>query len=108
MIKNPGGEIAFWSVLFILAGIFVSYTSFAAGEIGLGIVFAMLPVGCVLIWLDIRAAKWLVAFYFGIAALGATGMLFANGFTWSLLIRAAMAAYWAVQFVRWNGKPDSE
>ena len=47
MIKYPGGEIAFWSILFIVAGAFVSYTTFAAGKIGLGFVFAMMPVGCV-------------------------------------------------------------
>lgn len=58
MLKNPGSEIAFWSILFILAGTLVSYTAFADGKTGLGLLFAMLPVGCALIWLDVRPAKW--------------------------------------------------
>ena len=108
MIKNPGGEIAFWSILFFVAGTFVSYTTFAVGKIGLGCVFAMLPVGCALIWLDVRPAKWLVVTYLGIAAFGAIAMLFANGFTTSLAIRGALAAYGAFQFAIWDGGPISD
>jgi hypothetical protein len=108
MIKYPGGDIAFWSILFILAGSFVSYTSFAAGNTGMGAVFAMLPVGCALIWLDVRPAKWLVVAYLGIATLGAVAMLFANGFTTSLAVRGALAAYGAFQFATWDGGPNSD
>jgi hypothetical protein len=108
MIKYPGGEIAFWSILFFVAGAFVSYTTFADGKIGLGCMFAMLPVGCALIWLDMRPAKWLVVTYLGIATFGAIAMLFANGFTTSLAIRGALAAYGAFQFAIWDGGPNSD
>jgi len=108
MIKYPGGEIAFWSILFILAGTLVSYLSFADGNVAMGVVFAMLPVGCALIWLDVRPAKWLVVAYLSIATLGAIALLFKNGFTTSLAIRGALAAWGAVQFAIWDGGPNSD
>jgi hypothetical protein len=105
MIKYPGGEIAFWTVLFMLAGTYVSYDAFMAGKTGLGIVFAMMPVGCALIWLGVRQAKWLVVVYLAIATLGALILIFSKGFSWSLAIRGIAAAYGAFEFAVWNGNP---
>ena len=107
-MKNPGGEIAIWSLLWILAGSFITYTTFAAGKTGLGVVFALLPIGCALIWFDVRPAKWLVVAYLGIATVGALGMMVANGFSLSLLARGGVAAYSAFIFARWNGGPNAD
>ena len=107
MLKNPGGDVAYWSILWIIAGSYVAYTTFAAGRTGMGFVFAMLPVGCALIWLDIREAKWLVVAYLGIAFLGAILITLTQGFTWYLLLRGALAGYTAVAFAKWDGGPNS-
>lgn len=108
MIKYPGGEIAFWSILFVLAGTYVSYSTFAEGKTGLGFMFSLLPVGCALIWLDVRPAKWLVVVYLSIATLGAIAMLFLKGFDTSVASRACLAALGAYEFAAWNGGPSSE
>jgi len=105
MIKYPGGEIAFWTILFILAGSYVSYETFMAGKTGLAIVFAMLPVGCALIWLDVRQAKWLVVAYLAMAALGALIFIFTKGFSPSVAIRGILASFGAFEFAVWNGNP---
>ena len=74
MIRYPGGEVALWSILWILAGSFVSYMSFNEGKTAVACVFAIMPLGCLLMWLDIRPAKWLVVFYLSIATPGAIRM----------------------------------
>ena len=57
MIKYPGGEIAFWSIVFLVVMAPLTYDLFAAGKILVGCIGTILPVGCVLIWFDIRPAK---------------------------------------------------
>ena len=107
MIKNPGSDIAFWTILFMLSGVFVSYTSFAEGKTFLGLVFGALPMSCVLIWLDIRPAKWIVSGYFLVAMIGSIFVLSSKGFSWNILFRGCLAGYIACLFAKWNGGPNS-
>ena len=93
--------------MLMAAGCYVSYDAFAAGKTGLGFVFAMLPLGCALMWLDVREAKWLVVVYLGIATFGAGALMIVNGFSWSLAIRGIIAACGAYQFASWNGNPNA-
>jgi hypothetical protein len=108
MIKYPGGDIAFWSLLFIAAGGFVTYDEFANGTALLGSIFAILPIGCILIWFDVRSAKWLVVGYMTIAFLSVLFLLFVQGFDVSRVIRGISAAIGAVEFATWNGGPKSD
>ena len=108
MIKYPGGEMAFWSILFILAGSFVSGLSFSNGQVVLGSLFAVLPIGCILIWFDVRSAKWLVVAYLSLAVLACTFMLFQDGFKWGTLFRGLTALIGAITFATWNGGPNSD
>jgi hypothetical protein len=107
MIKSPGPGLTLYTLLLMAAGCYVAYDAFAVGKTGLGFVFAMLPLGCALMWLDIREAKWLVVVYLGIATLGAGVMMLANGFSWSLAIRGIIAGCGAYQFATWNGNPNA-
>ena len=106
MIKNPGGNITFWTILYLIAGTYITYGNFAEGKTGMGFVFAMLPVGCALIWLDIREAKWLVVVYLGIATLGAVAALMSIGWNLRIALQGATAVYSAFEFVQWNGNPN--
>lgn len=108
MIKYPGGDMAFWTVLFIIAGSLVSYLAFAAGNVGLGVMFALLPVGCALIWLDVRPAKWLVAAYLSFAVVGAIALLVVKGFDTKIAVQGGLAAWGAFTFATWKGGPRSE
>ena len=103
MIKNPGGEVAFLTVLGILAGSFLAYTSFQAGKTGLGVVFAVLPVASALLWLDIRQAKWLIIAYCALATLGGILALFAKGLELRIAGQMVAAIYSIVLLLRWDG-----
>ena len=108
MIKYPGGTIAFWSVVFIVVATPLAYTKFADGKIGFGFLVATLPIGCALIWLGVRPAKWLVATYLGFAALRAVAMLFTDGVTLEPALGAALGVYTAFQFAVWDGCPIAD
>jgi hypothetical protein len=108
MIKYPGGEVAFWTVLWTLAGSFVSYTSFEAGKTGLSVVFAVLPLASALLWLDIRQAKWLIIAYCAFATLGGIVMLFAKGVELRIVGQLVGAVYSIALLLRWNGGPNAE
>lgn len=108
MIKYPGGDIAFWSLLFITAGGFVSYDAFANAKPLMGSIFAALPIGCVLIWFDIRSAKWLIVAYLSFAVFAVVAMLIVHGFNISRALRGLCAAIGAIQFATWNGGPSSD
>ena len=107
MIKYPGGDLALWTLLFLVAGTFVTYDSFASGKTGMGFVFATLPVGCALIWLDVREAKWLVVAYLALATFGAIIALSSQGFSWSMALRGSLAALGVFEFARWDGNPEA-
>ena len=107
MVRNPGGEVALWSILMILAGSYVSYTAFMEGKTALACVFAMMPVGCLLMWLNVRPAKWLVVFYLGIATFGAISMTAKNGISLPIPARGVAAAYFAIIFAKWKGSPSA-
>ena len=108
MIKYPGGEVAVWTILWILAGSFVSYTSFQSGKTGLGIIFAVLPVASALLWLDVRQAKWLIIAYCAFATLGGISMLFARGFELRIASHLVGAVYSIVLLLRWTGGPNTD
>jgi hypothetical protein len=107
-MKNPGGEVAVWTVLWMIAGTFVAFVTLREGNIALGLIFATLPVACALIWFDIRAAKWIIVTYLGIAVLGGLAALFTRGFTVLLVIRIIVAAYFVSVMLRWQGGPDAK
>jgi hypothetical protein len=107
MIKYPGGEVALWTILWIVAGSFVSYTSFQAGRTGLGVIFAVLPLASALLWFDIRPAKWLIVAYCAFAILGGILMFLAKGFELRIAVQLAAAVYSIVLLVRWNGGPNA-
>lgn len=108
MLKSPGGEVAFWSILWILAGTFLVYSHLSQGQIALGMLYVMLPIGCALIWLDIRPAKWLVVVYLSLAVLGVGMSLAGKGLSWSVLAKGGFAAYTLILFATWNGNPKHE
>ena len=108
MIKYPGGDIAFWSILFIVAGGVVSGMSFSNGEVVFGVLFAVLPVSCILIWLDVRPAKWLVVAYLCIALVGIAATFAQDGFMWKTLFQGLAALSGAISFATWNGGPNSD
>ena len=104
MIKYPGGEIAFWSIVFLVVMAPLTYDLFAAGKILVGCIGTILPVGCVLIWFDIRPAKWLAAGYLACSGLGAIWLLISQGWSLQLALCTALAAYTAYQFAIWDGQ----
>lgn len=108
MLKSPGGEVAFWSILWIFAGTFLVYSYLSQGQFAWEIFYVMLPIGCGLIWLDIRPAKWLVVTYLSLAVLGAVISLASKGFSWSVLAKGGFAAYTAILFATWIGNPKHE
>ena len=108
MIKYPGGEVAFWTVLWMLAGSFLAYFTFQAGKTGLGVVYATLPVASALLWLDIREAKWLIIAYCAFATLGGILLLYANGFEMRIVGQLVGAIYSIVLLLRWNGGPNAD
>src|SRR5690242_17088805 len=107
-MKYPGNEVAIWTILWAIAGAVVAFTSFRSGSVGLGVVFAVLPIACALIWFDIGGAKWVIVGYFSIAAIGAITLLFTRGFTWIAGMRIIMAMYFAFTMARWQGGPSDE
>ena len=108
MIKYPGGEVAFWTLLWIFAGSFVSYLSFQAEKTSLGVLFAMLPVASALLWLDVRQAKWLIIAYCALATVGGIVMLFAKGFELRIATQISGAIYSIVLLLRWDGGPNAD
>lgn len=108
MIKNPGGEVALWSVLWILAGLFLSYMSLQAGKTGLCVMYAILAVASVLLWLDIRQAKWLIIVYFAFATFGGIVALSTIGLDLRLAGQMFAAIYSIVLLWRWDGGPNAD
>jgi len=108
MIKYPGGEIAFWSVTFLVVAGVGTYGLFADGKPLFGCLGAILPVGCALVWFGVRQAKWLVAGYLGCSAAAAFWMLIYQGWRIELALVVALAAYVAYMFAKWDGRPDSD
>jgi hypothetical protein len=107
-MKYPGAEVAVWTILWMIAGSVVAFMTFQEGRTTLALIFAALPIACALIWFDIRAAKWIIVAYFGIAALGGVIALFTGNFSWLLLLRVIVAAYFITMMVRWQGGPNAK
>lgn len=107
MMKYPGAEIAFWSLAFICVATAGTYNLVADGKILFGCIGAILPVGCVLVWFDIRSAKWLVAGYLACSGLAACWMLVSQGWRLELALIVGLAAYVAYRFAAWDGRPEA-
>lgn len=107
MIKYPGGDIAWWTLLFMLAGTYLSYDAFSRGNMVLASVFGILPMACVLIWLDIRAAKWFLVAYLAFVSVGLILMMTIREFQWRTFLKALTSAYGAYEFATWNGNPNA-
>jgi hypothetical protein len=105
MIRYPGGEVAFWTTLWMLAGGYISYTFFQAGEMALGVVFAVLPIASLLIWFDVRQAKWLIIAYCGLGTTGGCVLLITKGIQMRIVGQMVGAIYTIVLLWRWNGGP---
>lgn len=108
MIKFPGTEMAIWTVLWMLAGSYVSIDAFMAGSYGSAFLFSVLPIGCALIWLDIREGKWLMIAYFVFAVLGGLAIAVTRGPTLIATLRTLIAAYCIYITAIWNGGPNSD
>lgn len=108
MIKYPGGEVAIWTVIWILAGSVVSYTSFQDGKISLSIIFAIPAVAAALLWFDIRAAKWVIMGYYGFVLLGVIVRLFEGGFELRTAVRTLLPVYTIFLLARWDGGPHAK
>lgn len=103
MFKSPGGLVAFWSVVLILAGGYVAYDSFSQGKMLLGWIFLIPVVGGILMWLDVRMGKWLVAGYLAFVTFGVAMRLSSVDLDVSLIARGLMAGYGAYLFAKWDG-----
>jgi len=108
MIKNPGGEVAVWSVLWILFGSLLCYTSFQVGDTGMGVIFGMVAVAWVLLWLDMRQAKWLIIAYCAFATFGGILALLARGIELRIASQLFGVIYTMVLLLRWDGGPDAD
>ena len=107
MIKNPGGEVAFWSVLLVIAGATVTYQTFADGKTVLGFIFLLPALAAASLWFGVRWTKWILVAYFAVVCLGGLVQL-AQAFSWYRIGKLFVAGYTIQMFARWNGPPQDD
>jgi hypothetical protein len=108
MIKYPGGEVAFWTILWIVAGGYVSYTYFQDGQTIVGSMIGVLPVASVLIWLDVRQAKWIIIAYFSMALVAGIWKSMTTELEFKIVRQMVLACFSIFALVRWHGGPNAD
>jgi hypothetical protein len=101
-MKRPEGELAFWTVLWTVAGIVLSYAAFHHGQHGFAIIYAALALAAISLLCGIREIKWVLIGYFGIAFIGSLVDFFALGIELRTVGHLLIAAYSLYLLLSWN------
>ena len=104
-IAPPGGELTFWSAMWILLGIAYSYFGVRTGEAGYFVLAAAVSVPAIGMWLGIRSAGYILPALFVLAIpLAVYGLIFVDEtlrHRGVRLIKVAAAGYFAWLSFRW-------
>jgi hypothetical protein len=103
-MKSPGGDLTFFSLLSMLAGGVLAYDYFSRGNTLMGTVMSLMGVASLLLWFQIRAAKYVLIVYWSIAIAGGVMILVGQGFSAWRLVKMLVSAMIIHSLWKWD--PD--